>query len=130
MRIQNRPNLIGTLITEEAKMKDSILTKSLLVVAAMLVVSASAVAYPGSNLDLPVNVVKVSYDDLNLSQEGGAHTLYIRLQRASKQACGVENFNVVGSARVVADMKHCYREALAASVKRIGSSQLTKLHNS
>ena len=111
-------------------MKNSILVNGLLVVAAMLVVSAPAVAYPGSNLDLPVNVVRVTYDDLNLSRESGAHTLYIRLQRASKQACGVENYSVVGSARVVSDMKRCYREALAASVKRIDSSQLTKLHNS
>ncbi len=111
-------------------MKNSILAKGLLVVAAMLVLNAPAVAYPGSNLDLPVHVVRVTYDDLNLNQESGAHTLYIRLQRASKQACGVENYNVIGSARVVLDMRTCYREALAASVKRIDNSQLTRLHNS
>ena len=111
-------------------MKDSILVRSLLTVTAVLLISAPVAAYPGSNLDRPVSVVKVSYDDLNLEQTSGARTLYIRLQRASKEACGVENYNIIGSARVVLDMKRCYREALAESIKRIDSSQLTKLHNS
>jgi len=111
-------------------MKDSILTKGLLAVAAVLLVSASVAAYPGSTLDRPISVVKVSFDDLNLERASAARTLYFRLQRASKQACGVENFNIVGSARVVSDMQRCYKEALAASIKRIDNSQLTELHNS
>jgi len=111
-------------------MKISVLTKNLIMVATALVISASAVAYPGSSLDQPEVEVRVSFDDLNLTQARGAQTLYSRLQRASKQACGVENYNIVGSARIVTQMQRCYKEALADSVKKIGSRQLTRLHNS
>jgi len=111
-------------------MKDSILAKSLLTVVAVLLIGAPVAAYPGSDLDRAASSVKVSYDDLNLEQVGGAHTLYVRLQRASKQACGVESYNIVHSVRAVTDMRRCYREALAESVKKIGNSELTRLHNS
>lgn len=111
-------------------MKDSILAKGLLAVAAVLLFSANVSAYPGSDFDQLESEVKVSYDDLNLDQTSGAHTLYVRLQRASKEVCGVEGYNIVRSARTMLDMKRCYREALAESVKKIDNDQLTDLHNS
>lgn len=109
-------------------MKESILVKSLITAAAIIAISAPAAASLGTDKGQEYNAVRVSYADLNLENEAGAQVLYNRLQRASKQACGVESYKNAGSISIKADMQRCYRSTLAASVEKINSEKLTKIH--
>lgn len=69
----------------------------------------------------------VSYADLNLEGEAGTRVLYGRLQRASRQVCGVTTAKSSGSIqRLHADQ--CYRETLAVAVEEIDNEDLTRIH--
>jgi len=111
-------------------MKESIVVKGLITAAAIFAISAPAAASLGTDKILESNAVRVSYADLNIENAVGAQALYSRLQRASKQACGVESYKNAGSVGVKTEMQRCYRETLAASVKKIDSDELTKIHES
>lgn len=108
-------------------MKESIVVKSLITAVAIFAISAPAAASLGTDNDLN-SAVRVSYADLNLENAAGAQVLYSRLQRASKQACGVESYKNAGSISVKADMQRCYRNTLATSIEKIDSEELTKIH--
>ncbi|NOX70903.1 MAG: UrcA family protein [Gammaproteobacteria bacterium] len=109
-------------------MKKSIVIKGLITAAAIVAISAPAAASLGTDKALESNSVRVSYADLNLEKEAGAQTLYNRLQRASKQACGVKSYRNAGSIGAKTAMHRCYREALSASIKKIDNDELTKIH--
>jgi len=111
-------------------MKESIVVKSLITAAAIFAISAPAAASLGTDNGLENSAIRVSYADLNLDNAAGAQTLYSRLQRASKQACGVESYKNAGSISVKASMQRCYRNSLTASVEKIDSEELTKIHES
>lgn len=111
-------------------MKESIVVKGLITAAAIFAISAPAAASLGTDKSQEKNAVRVSYADLNLENAAGAQVLYSRLQRASKQACGVESYKNAGSIGIKVDMQRCYRDTLAASVEKIDSEELTKIHES
>ena len=111
-------------------MKVSIVVKGLITAAAIFAISATAAASPGADKGLENSAVRVSYADLNLANAAGAQTLYGRLQRASKEACGVESYKNAGSVGIKTDMQRCYRNTLTASVEKIDSEELTKIHES
>ena len=70
--------------------------------------------------------VRVSYADLDLSEAGGAQTLYARIKSAAREACGPEP--AVLDLRDAAGYKACYEQAVAKAVNRVGSDQLNALH--
>lgn len=109
-------------------MKESIVVKGLITAAAIFAISAPAAASLGTDKALENSSVRVSYADLNIEKEAGAQTLYNRLQQASKRACGVRSYRNAGSIAVKTHMQRCYRETLAASIKKIDSEELTKIH--
>ncbi len=109
-------------------MNESIVVKGLITAVAIFAISAPAAASLGTDKDLENSAIRVSYADLNLDNEAGAQVLYSRLQRASRQACGVESYKNAGSIGIKADMQRCYRSTLAASVEKIDSEKLTKIH--
>ena len=111
-------------------MKKSIVVKGLITAAAIFAISAPAAASLGTDSELENSAIRVSYSDLNLDNAAGAQVLYSRLQRASKQACGVESYKNAGSIGVKADMQRCYRDTLTSSVERIDSEELSKIHES
>jgi UrcA family protein len=74
--------------------------------------------------------VKVSYSDLNITNEAGAKLLYARLQRASQEVCGVGSHNIVRSLTETKKARACYEKALSAAVEKLDSELLTVIHNS
>jgi UrcA family protein len=109
-------------------MKESKFVKGLITAAAVIAVSAPAIASTGADNGLKGAAVKVSYADLNLQKEAGAKVLYRRLQQASKKACGVESFRIVGSLSEAAKMQDCYESSLTSSVAKVDNAILTKIH--
>lgn len=108
-------------------MKHSKLTGNLAAIIAIVAISAPAVATAEVD-ELKGRSVKVTYVDLDLKKEPGAHALYRRLQQASKKACGVESVKNAGSIREVSDAYRCYRQVLAAQVEKIDNEILTRIH--
>ncbi len=70
----------------------------------------------------------VSYADLNLENEAGTRVLYGRLQRASRQVCGVTAAEASESSVQRLHADQCYRETLAEAVGRIDNENLTRMH--
>lgn len=73
--------------------------------------------------------VKVSYADLDIDSAAGAKVLYSRLKRASEEVCGVQHHVIHGSLAATKKARTCYHETLEASVEKIGSEALTKIHS-
>jgi len=72
---------------------------------------------------------KVTYEDLNLGKEAGAHVLYRRLQQASKKVCGVEALKSRKlSAQEASTSRHCYKQTLTAAVDRFDNKHLASIH--
>lgn len=95
------------------------------VAALPLSVSASASVSAG----MEDAAVKVSYADLNISNEAGARALYRRLQQASREVCGVRSFVEHGSLEATAEARQCYNDALESAVAKIGSEMLSDIHS-
>ena len=93
-----------------------------------IVISATAMAAPPSQIEH--KTIKVSYADLDIASDTGAKILYSRLKRASEQVCGIESLTTVRSLSVRRYTKNCFRKALEASVEKIDSDALTKIHSS
>lgn len=111
-------------------MKESKLMRGIIATVAVLALSGPAIASDATESGLKGQAVKVSYADLNLEKEAGAKVLYRRLQQASKQACGVQPLAIAGSVGALSKMQSCYRETLAASVQKVDSAELTRIHES
>ena len=89
---------------------------------------SSGVAF-ASLRDSGMEMVAVSYAELDLSKPAGAEVLYDRLQRAAKQVCGVRErshspFYTVSAA----DKQACYEDALNRAVAQIDAPLLKEQH--
>ncbi len=108
-------------------MKESKLLKGVIAAVAIVVLSAPAIASASNETEL---AVKVNYEDLNVQKEAGAKVLYGRLQRASKNVCGVESLKTAGSVRALQEMQSCYKSSLTTAVAKVDSAALSKIHES
>ena len=102
--------------------------KSLVVSSIVFALGAPAIASADLAHGVKAPAVKVSYADLNLDKAAGAKVLYRRLQIAAKQACGVQSFKREGSLANTLDRRSCYRETLAAAVKKVDNDNVSKIH--
>ena len=74
------------------------------------------------------NVARVTFSELDLSQQEGVETLYQRLKIATRMVCGT-NDNRTRSLSTRHAAKKCYNKALDDSVRSIGNPRLDALHN-
>ena len=111
-------------------MKESKLLKVIIASAAIMALSAPAIASTSTEIELAGKAVKVNYADLNVQKDAGAQVLYRRLKKASKEVCGVEPLRIVGSVRILTEAQNCYRNSLATAVAKVDSAALTKIHES
>jgi UrcA family protein len=111
-------------------MKELKLYKSLLTVAVIVALGVPTIASAGDRSDLKGVSVKVSYADLNATTEKDALSLYRRLKQASKQVCDYRRLSIAGSAKRMAEMNQCYREALSAAVRQVDNELVTNIHKS
>lgn len=106
-------------------MKESKIVKGVIATVAVVAFSLPAIA---SAQDFKGRTEKVTYSDLNVEKEAGAHSLYRRLQQASKRVCGVESIKNAGGIREISQQQRCYRETLDAAVAKIDNATLTGIH--
>ena len=72
--------------------------------------------------------VKVDYTDLDIHSRDDATVLYARLERAAREACGLEYYWRERDLRQTANAKRCYQRALANAVQKIDSGVLADIH--
>ena len=106
-------------------MKESKLIKGVVATVAVIAFSVPAIA---SAEEFKGRAEKVTYSDLNVEKEAGAHSLYRRLQQASKRVCGVESIKNAGGIREISEQQRCYRETLDAAVAKVNNATLTDIH--
>ncbi|MDH3439356.1 MAG: UrcA family protein [Gammaproteobacteria bacterium] len=109
-------------------MKTERFVNSILAIIATIAIGVSGAALADDVEELKGKSVKVTFEDLSLEKESGAHALYRRLQHASKAACGVDASRKSRSAGATSDAYRCYREVLTASVKKVDNELLTQIH--
>ena len=109
-------------------MKESKLFKSLVATFVIIVLGGQAVVLAGTSSDFEDAKVTVSYADLNLENEEGVRVLYRRLQRTSKDVCGVTSLKIAGSVHRFTESLQCYRESLSNTVEKIDNDDLTRIH--
>jgi len=109
-------------------MKESKLFKSLVATFVVIGLSGPAVALASTSSHLETHKATVSYVDLNLENEEGVRVLYRRLQRASKEVCGVASLKSLEYLHLRSKTKQCYREALSNAVDKIDNEDLTRIH--
>jgi len=96
----------------------------------LLGISVPAVGMAAAPSQIDDASIKVSYADLNIQSEAGARVLYTRLKRASEEVCGIQSHVINGSLSATLRARTCFRETLEASVEKIDSDALTKIHSS
>jgi UrcA family protein len=69
--------------------------------------------------------IEVEYTDINLATQAGAETLYRRIVRAARMACGPADAR---SAAMMTAHRGCLKEAVDGAVKDVGSPKLSALH--
>ena len=106
-------------------MNESKVVRGVIATVAVIAFSVPAIA---SADELKGRTEKVSYSDLNVDKEAGAHALYRRLQLASKRVCGVESIKNAGGIREAARQQRCYKDALDDAVAKINNATLTEIH--
>ncbi len=109
-------------------MKESKLFKSLVATFVVIVLSGPAVVLADTPSYIEDAKATVSYVDLNLENEQGVRVLYRRLQRASKEVCGVTSLRIAGSLSDLRKPQQCYRETLSNAVNDIDNDDLTRIH--
>ena len=67
----------------------------------------------------------VQYADLDLTTSSGVQQLYRRIDGAAERVCGTYDQRSLARR---ADWKRCYAEAVDSAVEKIGSPQLSQLH--
>ena len=82
----------------------------------------------GDSVYVEKRSIKVSYADLNLSNEKGVAVLYRRLQVASESVCGIRLARDQKSMRFMKIAEDCYEDALSRAVDAVGSELLLALH--
>ena len=88
------------------------------VIAATLVTAFSIPATPSQAAD-DVRTERVSYADLNLDTEAGAHTLALRLRAAAKRVCDID-FLGAGAA----EEARCEKTAIDSARKTLEERRL------
>ena len=110
-------------------MKHSKLITSIVASIAIVAICAPAITSADEKSELKGQSEKVTYEDLNLGKEAGAHVLYRRLQQASKKVCGVEALKSRKmSAQEASTSRHCYSQTLTAAVDRFDNEHLARIH--
>ncbi len=109
-------------------MKESKLFKSLVATFVVIVLGGPAVVLASTSSHLETNKATVSYADLNLKNEEGVRVLYRRLQRTSKEVCGVTSTRISGSHHFLSKAHQCYLETLSNVVDKIDNEDLTRIH--
>ncbi len=110
-------------------MKESNQVRKLLIASAIIVLGIPAIAGATPNIsDVEENAVRVSYADLNLSNDAGLVTLYKRLQSASRAVCGSRSLVEAGSLDRLSQNKACYRNALSKAVAKFDNATLDRIH--
>ncbi len=110
-------------------MKESKLFKSLVATFVVIVLSGPAIVQAAGTIsNFDDGKAAVSYADLNLENEEGVQTLYRRLQRTSKDVCGVTSLKIAGSVHWFTESLQCYRETLSNTVEKIDNDDLTRIH--
>ncbi len=96
---------------------------------AIVAICAPAITSADEKSELKGQSEKVTYEDLNLGKEAGAHVLYRRLQQASKRVCGVEALKSRKlSAQEASTSRHCYKQTLTAAVDKFDNEHLASIH--
>jgi UrcA family protein len=96
---------------------------------AIVAICTPVIASADEKSELKGQSEKVTYEDLNLGKEAGAHVLYRRLQQASKKVCGVESLKSRKmSAQEASTSRHCYSQTLTAAVDRFDNKNLASMH--
>jgi UrcA family protein len=110
-------------------MKESNQVRKLLIASAVIVLGIPAIAGATPNISkVEENAVRVSYADLNLSNEAGLVKLYARLQSASRAVCGPRFLDEAGSLEQLSQNKACYRNALSKAVAKFDNARLDRIH--
>ncbi len=109
-------------------MKESKLIKGLVAAFVVIVLGGPAVVLAGTPSYIEDVKATVSYADLNLESEQGVRVLYRRLQRTSKEVCGVTSLQIAGSLNFLSKTKQCYRETLSNAVDKFDNDDLTRIH--
>ncbi len=111
-------------------MKESNYVRKVLIASAVLVLGVPVIAgaTPLIN-DEGELVVRVSYTDLNLSNQAGLVALYKRLQGASRTACGPQrSLTSAGSFQQLNSNRHCYNDLLSRLVAKVDNAKLNEIH--
>lgn len=88
---------------------------------------ASASATPPADKD--VDLVRVSYADLDIEKEAGAAKLYSRFRNAAKKFCGVDYIHVYRELGYTRKSRECYAATLDALVAKMDSELVNELHS-
>lgn len=110
-------------------MKESVTTKSWVAFAAVLLVTAPAVASASLASASREDVrLSVNYADLDLGKAAGVETLYQRLKYAASNACGPVTLREAGSLEQVVNNKACAKQLLDRAVQKVDNTALSNLH--
>ncbi len=109
-------------------MKDSKLSKGLVATFVVIVLGGPVVVLADAPSYSEGAKATVSYADLNLESEESVRVLYRRLQRASKEVCGVTSLQIAGSLNFLSKTKQCYRKSLSNAVDKFDNDDLTRIH--
>ena len=109
-------------------MKESKLFKSLVATFVVIVLVGPAVVLADTPSYIEDAKATVSYADLNLENEESVRVLYRRLQRASKEVCGVTSRLIAGSIGHFQGTQQCYRETLSNAIDKFDNEDLTRVH--
>ena len=91
--------------------------------------SSAQAAPPVASPPLTETTLVVRLSDLDLSTSHGVDAAYARIRAAAKRACAFTTHMgdyVVGSREVYS---HCYRDAMANTIKQLDRAQLAALHH-
>ncbi len=94
-------------------------------ILALGLMSAAAVAsQAGTSTPDDVPTVRVHYEDLDLSTEHGALTLYKRIEGAARQVCPSASTLNIRASHLAA---HCVSTAVSRAIADVNSPQLAKV---
>jgi UrcA family protein len=92
-------------------------------IAGLLTALGTAATVKAASPEEVAPSVTVSYNDLNLATEQGAHALYARIVEAARKVCAPRDADALG--RLAAP--YCQQQATARAVQAVGSSRLAAL---
>lgn len=105
----------------------TIFTRHRAIVGTLLLTATAAVGTAWADATSATRVVsiEVEYTDINLATEAGAESLYQRIVRAARTACGPTDSR---SSRVMSDYRGCLKQAIDGAVAEVNSPKLSAVH--